>query len=90
MQRLLTTAFLMALFCANQAITAHPDKPIRVAMGCPAGGTVGAQDVMKAPADGYTLMLANSAQAMREQRRRVGLIFHSFNLFPHLSVGRSG
>jgi polar amino acid transport system ATP-binding protein len=29
------------------------------------------------------------AQAMRELRQHVGMIFQSFNLFPHLSVGRN-
>lgn len=31
----------------------------------------------------------DSAAAMRELRQRVGMIFQSFNLFPHLSVGRN-
>jgi polar amino acid transport system ATP-binding protein len=31
----------------------------------------------------------HSASAMRELRQHVGMIFHSFNLFPHLSVGRN-
>ncbi len=31
----------------------------------------------------------NDAQAMRALRQRVGMIFQSFNLFPHLSVGRN-
>jgi tripartite-type tricarboxylate transporter receptor subunit TctC len=35
-------------------------QPIMVDYKSGAGGTVGAQDVMKAPADGYTLMLANT------------------------------
>jgi tripartite-type tricarboxylate transporter receptor subunit TctC len=35
-------------------------QPILVDYKSGAGGTVGAQDVMKAPADGYTLMLANT------------------------------
>ncbi|MDQ0356641.1 polar amino acid transport system ATP-binding protein [Rhodoplanes tepidamans] len=34
-------------------------------------------------------LLHESAQAMRELRQRVGMIFQSFNLFPHLSVGRN-
>ena len=29
------------------------------------------------------------AKAMRALRQRVGMIFQSFNLFPHLSVGRN-
>ena len=33
-------------------------QPIIIDYKSGAGGTVGAQDVMKAPADGYTLMLA--------------------------------
>ena len=35
-------------------------QPILIDYKSGAGGTVGAQDVMKAPADGYTLMLANT------------------------------
>jgi tripartite-type tricarboxylate transporter receptor subunit TctC len=35
-------------------------QPIMVDYKSGAGGTVGAQEVMKAPADGYTLMLANT------------------------------
>ncbi|MDQ7989367.1 MAG: amino acid ABC transporter ATP-binding protein [Candidatus Dactylopiibacterium sp.] len=34
-------------------------------------------------------LLYESAMAMRELRQRVGMIFQSFNLFPHLSVGRN-
>ncbi|MET0311573.1 MAG: amino acid ABC transporter ATP-binding protein [Burkholderiaceae bacterium] len=34
-------------------------------------------------------LLHESAMAMRELRQRVGMIFQSFNLFPHLSVGRN-
>src|SRR6188768_234113 len=32
---------------------------------------------------------AGNASAMRELRQRVGMVFQSFNLFPHLSVGRN-
>ena len=38
--------------------------------------------------DGKPLLHSN-AQAMRELRQRVGMIFQSFNLFPHLSVGKN-
>ncbi|MBK8071730.1 MAG: amino acid ABC transporter ATP-binding protein [Ramlibacter sp.] len=38
--------------------------------------------------DGKKLMY-DSPGAMRELRQRVGMIFQSFNLFPHLSVGRN-
>jgi polar amino acid transport system ATP-binding protein len=34
-------------------------------------------------------LVHDSATAMRDLRQRVGMIFQSFNLFPHLSVGRS-
>jgi len=34
-------------------------------------------------------LLHDSTQAMRDLRQRVGMIFQSFNLFPHLSVGRN-
>ena len=34
-------------------------------------------------------LLYESAMAMRELRQQVGMIFQSFNLFPHLSVGRN-
>ncbi|WP_326537392.1 amino acid ABC transporter ATP-binding protein [Pseudorhodoferax sp.] len=34
-------------------------------------------------------LLHESAAAMRALRQRVGMIFQSFNLFPHLSVGRN-
>ena len=38
--------------------------------------------------DGQPLLHRN-AHAMRALRQRVGMIFQSFNLFPHLSVGRN-
>ena len=38
--------------------------------------------------DGQPLVHGD-AQAMRALRQRVGMIFQSFNLFPHLSVGRN-
>lgn len=38
--------------------------------------------------DGKPLLYDN-ASAMRELRQSVGMIFQSFNLFPHLSVGRN-
>src|ERR1700730_1936914 len=38
--------------------------------------------------DGKALVHGN-AQAMRELRQHVGMIFQSFNLFPHLTVGRN-
>jgi polar amino acid transport system ATP-binding protein len=34
-------------------------------------------------------LVHESPVAMRELRQRVGMIFQSFNLFPHLSVGRN-
>jgi polar amino acid transport system ATP-binding protein len=34
-------------------------------------------------------LLHNNVQAMRELRQRVGMIFQSFNLFPHLTVGKN-
>ncbi|MFY7778498.1 MAG: amino acid ABC transporter ATP-binding protein [Elstera sp.] len=34
-------------------------------------------------------LVHDSATAMRDLRQRVGMIFQSFNLFPHLSVGRN-
>jgi polar amino acid transport system ATP-binding protein len=34
-------------------------------------------------------LLHNNPIAMRELRQHVGMIFQSFNLFPHLSVGRN-
>ncbi len=38
--------------------------------------------------DGKPLLYKN-AQAMRELRQHVGMIFQSFNLFPHLTVGQN-
>jgi polar amino acid transport system ATP-binding protein len=38
--------------------------------------------------DGQALLHGNAA-AMRALRQHVGMIFQSFNLFPHLSVGRN-
>ncbi|HUG21196.1 amino acid ABC transporter ATP-binding protein [Piscinibacter sp.] len=38
--------------------------------------------------DGQPLLHGN-ATAMRTLRQRVGMVFQSFNLFPHLSVGRN-
>ena len=38
--------------------------------------------------DGRAL-IHGDAKAMRELRQRVGMIFQSFNLFPHLSAGRN-
>ncbi|HEX6706586.1 MAG TPA: amino acid ABC transporter ATP-binding protein [Albitalea sp.] len=34
-------------------------------------------------------LLHGNAPAMRSLRQRVGMVFQSFNLFPHLSVGRN-
>jgi polar amino acid transport system ATP-binding protein len=34
-------------------------------------------------------LLYNNPQAMRELRQHVGMVFQSFNLFPHLTVGRN-
>jgi polar amino acid transport system ATP-binding protein len=34
-------------------------------------------------------LLHSNPQAMRELRQRVGMIFQSFNLFPHLTVGKN-
>ena len=34
-------------------------------------------------------LVYDDAQAMRSLRQQVGMIFQSFNLFPHLSVGRN-
>jgi polar amino acid transport system ATP-binding protein len=42
----------------------------------------------KLTVDGKPLLYKN-AQAMRELRQHVGMIFQSFNLFPHLTVGRN-
>ena len=42
----------------------------------------------KLTVDGKPL-LHDNAPAMRELRQRVGMIFQSFNLFPHLSVGKN-
>ena len=42
----------------------------------------------KLTVDGKPL-LHDNAVAMRELRQRVGMIFQSFNLFPHLSVGKN-
>ena len=39
--------------------------------------------------DGCSLHGAPQAAALRELRQHVGMIFQSFNLFPHLSVGRN-
>jgi polar amino acid transport system ATP-binding protein len=38
--------------------------------------------------DGQTLMYKDAA-AMRALRQKVGMIFQSFNLFPHLTVGKN-
>jgi polar amino acid transport system ATP-binding protein len=38
--------------------------------------------------DGKAL-LHNNASAMRELRQHVGMVFQSFNLFPHLTVGKN-
>jgi polar amino acid transport system ATP-binding protein len=35
------------------------------------------------------VLVHDSAEAMRELRQRVGMIFQSFNLFPHLTVGKN-
>src|SRR6188768_4116120 len=34
-------------------------------------------------------LLHDNPQVMRELRQRVGMIFQSFNLFPHLTVGKN-
>ena len=34
-------------------------------------------------------LLYQNAGAMRKLRQHVGMIFHSFNLFPHLTIGRN-
>src|SRR5687767_9996112 len=44
----------------TERLQAALGQPIIIDYKAGAGGTVGAQDVMKAPADGYTLMLANT------------------------------
>src|SRR4051794_31591385 len=45
-------------------------------------------DVGALAVDGQALRHDDTA-AMRTLRQRVGMIFQSFNLFPHLSVGRN-
>jgi polar amino acid transport system ATP-binding protein len=37
----------------------------------------------------HQALLHNDAHAMRELRQKVGMIFQSFNLFPHLRVGEN-
>ena len=44
----------------SERLQAVLGQPIVIDYKSGAGGTVGAQDVMKSPADGYTLMLANT------------------------------
>jgi tripartite-type tricarboxylate transporter receptor subunit TctC len=44
----------------SERLQAVLGQPVIIDYKAGAGGTVGAQDVMKAPADGYTLMLANT------------------------------
>lgn len=44
----------------SERLQAVLGQPIIIDYKAGAGGTVGAQEVMKAPADGYTLMLANT------------------------------
>ena len=44
----------------SERLQAALGQPIVIDYKAGAGGTVGAQEVMKAPADGYTLMLANT------------------------------
>jgi tripartite-type tricarboxylate transporter receptor subunit TctC len=44
----------------SERLQAVLGQPILIDYKSGAGGTVGAQEVMKAPADGYTLMLANT------------------------------
>ena len=39
--------------------------------------------------EGSLAVQPDNAQAMRELRQNVGMIFQSFNLFPHLSAGRN-
>ena len=55
-------AAAVLVLASGAALAAFPDKPIRIVIDYKsgAGGTVGAQDVMKAAPDGYTLMLANT------------------------------
>src|SRR5829696_9994229 len=44
----------------SERLQAVLGQPVIIDYKAGAGGTVGAQEVMKAPADGYTLMLANT------------------------------
>ena len=44
----------------SDRLQAQLGQPVIIDYKVGAGGTVGAQDVMKAPADGHTLMLANT------------------------------
>ena len=44
----------------SERLQAVLGQPVLIDYKAGAGGTVGAQEVMKAPADGYTLMLANT------------------------------
>ena len=44
----------------SDRLQAHLGQPVIIDYKAGAGGTVGAQEVMKAPADGHTLMLANT------------------------------
>ncbi len=45
-------------------------------------------DVGELTVEGQTVQ-AHDAKSLRELRRRVGMIFQGFHLFPHLSVGRN-